>query len=38
MTSNVRFTFSVGDDTAQARSRLVLSKTNLIGDTKYNIN
>ena len=32
MTNNIRFTFSVGNIT-----RVVLSKTNRIGDTKYNI-
>ena len=36
MTSNVNFTFSVGDAT-QSDPQLVLSKTNRIGDTIYNI-
>ena len=34
MTNNARFTFSVGD-THTHGWQLVLSKTNIIGDTKY---
>ena len=38
MTINVtRFTFSVGDTEYTGGSQLVLSKTNRIGDTEYNI-
>jgi hypothetical protein len=37
MTNNVRFTFSVGDTEYTGNSQVVLSKTNRIGDTEYNI-
>ena len=36
MTNNMRFTSRVGD-TNTGSLQLVLNKTNIIGDTKYNI-